>query len=93
MRRAQEQDRITFKQSRRENRDWGSMTREGIISYAMDYIREQGISARIGLIRSDQGLYRALRSRDLLDAVFSDTKRSKDSEALREVVEALGEFE
>jgi len=33
-----------------------------------------------------------LRSRGLLDAVFSDIERSDERKALREVVKAVGEF-
>jgi hypothetical protein len=46
------------------------------------FVEEKGIKNRTGLAKADVGLYKALRTRGLLDAVFAPIEQKKQDELL-----------
>jgi len=76
----------------RKLRNWAAMSDQELVAYARENNAERGIHRRKGLENSDPRLYNVLRRRELLDAVFADIDRSKETEGVRDVVKALGEF-
>jgi len=70
---------------------WTRMDDEELIASAKRIIEEEGIG-RQELKRLKGGLYSALQERGLINEAFSDSRRSEEVKALKEVVDALGEF-
>ena len=60
--------------------------------YADRVIEAKGFERRFDLENGDSGLYTVLRKRKLLDRVFSSIEKSRQKEAVRQVVGGLGEF-
>jgi len=73
-------------------RDWGAMDDMELVAFARGFISENGIGRRKELFMMDPGLHSILRRRALIDAVFSEIESSIETEEVRDVVKALGEF-
>jgi hypothetical protein len=64
--------------SRKESRDWASLSDEQLISHAQNVVEENGIRNRKGLAKADSGLYDALRKRGLLGRAIPEKRETRD---------------
>jgi hypothetical protein len=85
-------DKIEFESKRKKKRNWTPLSDKELVLVAKEFVAKKGIKNRSGLENDDSGLYQALLKRKLLDAVFSDLEKFKEREAVREVCNALSEF-
>jgi hypothetical protein len=54
---------------RNGQRDWASLTDDELVSHAQSFVEQNGIRSRSGLDKADQGLYRALLKRKLIERI------------------------
>lgn len=76
----------------RVQRDWASMSDAELVSLARRLIKERGVSDRGGLMALDRGLYRTVKSRGLIDTIFSHLDRLEERRAVKDVVDAVEGF-
>ena len=77
---------------KRKTRSWSSMSDSELIRFAKKFIKENKIKNRKNLEREDKGLYSVLWERNLLNAVFSPIEKSRKTEAVQQVVDAMREY-
>jgi len=75
-----------------KRRDWTGMGKTELIAHARDFIRELGIGTIGEMGGADSRLYKALRRRGLLRAIFSDIDSSNHADAVAGVLNALDSF-
>ena len=85
-------DMVGLENRNKAHRDWAAMNDKELTDYAMDVVAKRGIGNRGALVKEDGKLYSILWKRQLLDAVFASIELSNEKQAVRDVVEALGEF-
>jgi len=85
-------DSLSFENRKVHNGFYERMDDKELTRYAMDEIGKKGIRTRSDLSRQAAFLYRKLRSRGLLDAVFRTIDREKEKEAVDGVLDALDSF-
>lgn len=85
-------EKIGFPKPSKHLRDWESMMVEEIAFYAQEYIKENDVHRKTDLYKADSGLYSALRTRKLLDSVFSSIESDKQSNALTDIIDSVREF-
>lgn len=76
----------------RKKRDWDSMSDEELVELSRRLMAEHGIESRMRFKETDNGLYQVLKKKRLVDHIFSDIEKSKETDGVREVVKAVGEF-
>lgn len=89
MRKRRLHGQITFG---KDARRWSEYADNELIAHAQRLIHEGDISSKNDFRRMDDGLFQAIYVRGLGDAVFMGLERTKEREALREVVAAVREF-
>lgn len=83
---------IKFQRDSRPERNWMGMSDEVLVSHAIGYLREKGITRRGELINVDPGMYQALRKRKLVDTVFTKIEQENQNSGIHEIFDALAEF-
>jgi hypothetical protein len=85
-------DKIGFERKRREGRKWAYFSDDEFIEFAKKFIETKLISSSTELCKIDQGLYRALIKRRLLDSAFGDVRGEAEHELLGQLAEAVDKY-
>jgi len=89
LRRRELLDEVGFEEKRRA---WKDMSDEEVVDYARQVMKENGISGRKELQKTDSGLYEILRKRGLLEQAFADADQQKTDKERDAVIDALTKF-
>jgi hypothetical protein len=71
-------DEVDIENSNFQHRKWALMSDEELVDFARKIIEGKGITWRTELAKGDQGLYKALSKRKLLERVGLEDKRGDD---------------
>ena len=82
--------KLRFKKPQRR---WRDLNDQELVDYARDFIVSNEVKNRKELWEVDKGLATVLRRRKLLDQVFAPLEQQKQNQALREIAQAVEEFE
>jgi hypothetical protein len=83
---------LGFERKMRKRRNWKKFNKEELIEHAIAFMKERQIIGREELSKADNGLYKMLWRRNLLDIVFSSLEQSKLLTGLSQAADAMEQF-